>query len=235
MIDLVNIQSRRRHVTENIADRFCGYGNLACRRAFSASWHGVCIDVVDGDTIDVLREQERVRIRLAVVDAPEVGQDGYAEAKAYVAEKALGRRVLVHELGRAAHGRVAAMVLIDNTPVNLEIVKQGHGMVAEPYCRDGSLSMWAYYQRQAERMAVGIWARPAPLPPWEYRRMDAAARGAARHGGFDEDAPYRGNIRSRIFHESSCRHFSAVNNKATFPTRTSAVAGGFRPCKQCDP
>lgn len=203
--------------------------------AASAGWCGTCVDVVDGDTIVVLREEKRLRIRLSVADAPERGQDGYGEAKAFVAGKALARRVLVREIGRAAHGRVEAVVMVDGMVVNLELVKLGHAMVAVPYCRDGSLSMWLYYQRQARKAGLGIWATPEPLPPWTYRAMDKAARAALRHGGFDADAPFRGNGGSRIFHASSCRHFTAKGNVVSFATRENALAGGFRPCKRCAP
>jgi micrococcal nuclease len=47
-----------------------------------------CLNVVDGDTIDVLvdlglRTYQTHRIRLAHVDTPERGQDGFREAKEF--------------------------------------------------------------------------------------------------------------------------------------------------------
>ena len=46
---------------------------------------------------------------------------------------------------------------------------------------------------------------------------------------------YRGNVKSRIFHQPSCRYFTAKNCTATFETREAAGAAGYRPCKVCNP
>jgi micrococcal nuclease len=50
-----------------------------------------CFNVVDGDTIDVtidlgFRMRQDKRIRVAIIDTPERGQDGWHEAKAFTTE-----------------------------------------------------------------------------------------------------------------------------------------------------
>lgn len=46
---------------------------------------------------------------------------------------------------------------------------------------------------------------------------------------------YRGNTRSRVFHQSSCRYYTCKNCTATFASTSEAVNHGFRPCSVCRP
>ncbi|WP_147821682.1 Ada metal-binding domain-containing protein [Salidesulfovibrio onnuriiensis] len=48
-------------------------------------------------------------------------------------------------------------------------------------------------------------------------------------------APFHGNRKSRIFHQSSCRYYNCKNCVVVFETRSDAIAAGFRPCKICRP
>ena len=48
-------------------------------------------------------------------------------------------------------------------------------------------------------------------------------------------AEYHGNIRSGIFHKSSCRYFNCRYCTAKYRTREDAMENGFRPCKVCKP
>ena len=46
---------------------------------------------------------------------------------------------------------------------------------------------------------------------------------------------YRGNTRSRVFHQSSCRYYSCKNCTATFASAAEARKHGYRPCGVCEP
>lgn len=43
----------------------------------------------------------------------------------------------------------------------------------------------------------------------------------------------RGNVKTRFFHASTCRHFRCKNCTATFATRVAARQAGYHPHKQC--
>jgi micrococcal nuclease len=49
---------------------------------------GIVTKVVDGDTLDI----NGIRIRLALVDTPEINQPGYDRAKQFVESLCLGKR-----------------------------------------------------------------------------------------------------------------------------------------------
>lgn len=46
---------------------------------------------------------------------------------------------------------------------------------------------------------------------------------------------YRGNEDNRIFHDRSCRFFTANSSTATFRRRDEAINAGFQPCGICKP
>jgi hypothetical protein len=45
----------------------------------------------------------------------------------------------------------------------------------------------------------------------------------------------RGNVRSRVFHQSSCRYYGCANCTARFATVKEAVGKGYRACGVCRP
>lgn len=47
--------------------------------------------------------------------------------------------------------------------------------------------------------------------------------------------PLRGNTRSRVFHQSSCRYYKCTNCTAKFASAREAVDSGYRPCGICEP
>ena len=90
---------------------------------------GYCYYVVDGDTLDV---DGIGRIRLVGVNAPEVGEPGYQEAKDFVKSKCLGK-VVGLDIDDAKHydkyGRILAVVYVGNTNINAELLKKGYAKV----------------------------------------------------------------------------------------------------------
>ncbi|MFZ2216653.1 MAG: thermonuclease family protein [Methanothermobacter tenebrarum] len=75
---------------------------------------GTCTHVVDGDTIDV---QGVGRVRLAAINTPEEGEPGYQEAKDYVTQVCLNKKVYLDidpERSLDQYNRILAMVYVSN-------------------------------------------------------------------------------------------------------------------------
>lgn len=69
------------------------------------------VGVTDGDTLTVEDgEGVRTRVRLRRIDAPERGEPGWAEAKADLEARLLGRRVRVTSYAHDRYGRLVAEV-----------------------------------------------------------------------------------------------------------------------------
>lgn len=147
--------------------------------AYSASMSitGQVVAVHDGDTITVLTPvRESHRVRLAQIDAPEKGQDFGAAAKRALSELVFGKTIVVEIETFDRYGRVVGRVLVDGKDINLEQVKAGMAWVYRQYAHDH-----AYFQAEeaARERKAGLWAKPNPCPPWNFRRNECAVNSAA--------------------------------------------------------
>src|SRR5439155_20497434 len=90
-----------------------------------AEFSGKCVGVIDGDTIDVLRNGRAVRIRLEGIDCPERGQDFGSRAKQFTSGLVFGKTVTVKVKERDRYGRLVARVVVDGKDVSEELPKTG--------------------------------------------------------------------------------------------------------------
>src|SRR5688500_13170545 len=76
----------------------------------AADFGGKVIGVLDGDTIDVLREKKTERIRLYGIDCPEKGQAFGQKAKQATSSLVFGKEVRIESHGRDKHRRTLGTV-----------------------------------------------------------------------------------------------------------------------------
>lgn len=123
--------------------------------------------VTDGDTVTVLRGREQVKVRLAEIDAPERKQPFGQRSRQSLAEMVFRQDVLVIEQGKDRYGRSVGRLQLGSLDANAEQVRRGMAWVFDRYVKDRSLYDLQDEARQAKR---GLWADPAPVEPWEWRR-----------------------------------------------------------------
>jgi micrococcal nuclease len=187
-------------------------------------------DVLDGDTIKVLRGRRQETVRLIGVDTPETGRPGTPvqfcgpEASLFTRRSLLEKRVkLEFEIpdrpggGTDKYGRTLAYVFTDSgRNFALELIEQGYGRVYTRY---------PFRYEQA------------------FRRAEQAAR-AARKGMWNEAGraawsdPGRrgtviGNVRTGIYHVPGQRYYDSVGekNRIYFLSEEDARQAGFRRAK----
>lgn len=184
-------------------------------------------DVVDGDTIKVLRGRRQETVRLIGVDTPETGRPGTPvqfhgpEASLFTRRALLEKRVRLEFESpdrpggsRDKYQRTLAYVFTDDgRNFNLELIEQGFGRAYTRY-------PFRYEQafRKAEQTARsarrGIW-NEAKRAEWS----DPARRGKVI-----------GNIRTGIYHVPGQRYYSSIGekNRICFQTEEEARGAGFR-------
>jgi len=133
---------------------------------FAGSYSGKCVGVGDGDTILVMKYGRPIKIRLEGIDCPELGQDFGAKAKRFTAGMVFRKILEVREYYQDEYGRTVARVYIDSKDLSLELVKTGLAWIF----RKGSDPILDRAVDQARKQKLGLWSRPNPVPPWEYRR-----------------------------------------------------------------
>jgi micrococcal nuclease len=90
--------------------------------------------VVDGDTLDI----NGIRIRLALVDTPEIGESGYESAKSFVKGLCLGNDAEVDiddgQRGGDRYGREIGVVYCNGVNVNSELIEKQYARIYTDYC-----------------------------------------------------------------------------------------------------
>jgi len=119
--------------------------------------HGRVVHVVDGDTLDVLVRNERLRV--VEIDAPEKSQPyGNASRQSLIAICG-GQVAAVTVTGRDRNGRTLGAVSCAGTDANSEQVRRGMAWVFDRYAQPAS-PLYAV-QNEARDARRGLWAMSA--------------------------------------------------------------------------
>jgi len=108
------------------------------------AWQGKVIDVIDGDSLTVLRGGDEIEVRLYGIDTPEYDQPFGSKAKRFTSEMAGNKRVEVEGMDIDKGGRTVALVYIegDGECLNEELVRAGYAWVYERYCHIRDCEHW---------------------------------------------------------------------------------------------
>jgi endonuclease YncB( thermonuclease family) len=134
---------------------------------------GRVVHVADGDTITVLVDRERVKVRLAEIDAPERGQPWGKRAQQALTEKIAGHVVQVETKFNDRYGRRVGHVRYSGRDINRELVREGHAWVYLQWLHDETLLDDEAHARAAR---AGLWGLPEPerVAPWKWREATRA-------------------------------------------------------------
>jgi endonuclease YncB( thermonuclease family) len=136
---------------------------------------GVVVGVHDGDRLTVLLlSNTQIKIRVAFLDAPELGQPFGYRAKQAMSDLVFGKSVLFYPHAIDRYGRTVAQVVVDGTDAGRELLGQGLCWIYSRYIEEARPEIQASY-RQAEAEARahrrGLWSDTRePVPPWKWRR-----------------------------------------------------------------
>lgn len=137
------------------------------------------VAVSDGDTLHVMLNGIRTRVRLAKVDAPEHGQPFGRRSEQSLRELVWKRTVVLGWREVDRHGRPIVTINVDGLDVSEEQVRRGMAWVYRRYSRDATLLGLEGEAREKRR---GLWADPHAVPPWEWRRSKGTPRAVAGQG-----------------------------------------------------
>lgn len=145
---------------------------VACA-ATAQSLTGFVVGVTDGDTVTVLLPTRvQLKVRLAGIDAPEQKQAFGQRAKQRLSTLVFGKTVTVVGSKQDRYRRLIAKLLVDGQDANLEMVSSGFAWHFKRYESEQAPEDRMTYARaevSARSGRRGLWADPAPLPPWEFR------------------------------------------------------------------
>lgn len=135
---------------------------------------GVVTKVIDGDTIDILRDdnQKTVRVRLADIDAPELHQPFGDIARSYLVVKTLTKHVEIKDEGKTPdqYGRILGDLYVGDFYVNAAIVKDGYAW-AYRYKGEITNNVIGISETSAKSRKINIWSQSHPVEPWVWRKQ----------------------------------------------------------------
>ena len=152
---------------------------------------GRCTMVSDGDMIHVVTDgNEKFKVRLDRIDAPEKDQPYGKESTAYLTSLIRGKTVRVEWVKKDQYGRILGIVylpdvtlayekgeadsspLVKNDPsskldVNLTMVATGN---AWHYSHFDKTPAYAAAEAAAKEKKLGLWAAENPINPYDWRK-----------------------------------------------------------------
>lgn len=129
---------------------------------------GKVVSVADGDTMTILTtDNERIKIRLLGIDAPERGQDFGTKARQHLNELCYGKTVIVEKDGKDQYGRLLGVVYVEGINVNENMVRNGLAWYYRHFVNDPRLDS---LEKLARSEKLNIWSMKNPTPPYEFRK-----------------------------------------------------------------
>src|SRR5699024_2560958 len=120
--------------------------------------------VIDGDTYVM---DDRTKIRIKNIDAPEMDQPYGKEAKAFAIKKLLNKKVVLIDTELDRYGRTLAKVEVNGDDFATLLVLKGW---AWNYNYFSNSAVLKEAEVLAKKTKTGLWKAQNPIPPWAWRR-----------------------------------------------------------------
>jgi micrococcal nuclease len=140
------------------------------------------LSIGDGDTLRVLQQGQRLTIRLACIDAPEMAQAPHgAQSRRLLAALApIGSAVSLRVVATDRYGRSVAEILRGQQNVNLQMVRRGQAFIYRQYLSQCNATAYLGAERGAQTDRIGVWSRSGGIQrPWDFRHSQRGYRPAA--------------------------------------------------------
>jgi endonuclease YncB( thermonuclease family) len=136
--------------------------------AYGEEFSAKVIEVLDGDTVMVVRTGGLLKIRLAEIDAPEKAQSFGAASMQSLSGLVKGKQVKFISQTMDQYGRMVAHLSLDGLDVNAEQIRRG---MAWEYSNFHGNKTLVALQHEAMEAPRGLWAQSDPTPPWQWRKL----------------------------------------------------------------
>ena len=140
-----------------------------------AAIRGKCVGVHDGDSCTLLvSDNKQIKIRIAFLDAPELGQPFGYRAKQAMSNLLIGKNVAVRPHTIDRYGRLVGLVYVEGADAGLQMLRQGLAWCYTRYLPEAAADIQSSYRQaegEAREQRRGLWSDPSPVEPWLYRRV----------------------------------------------------------------
>ncbi|MGM3308897.1 thermonuclease family protein [Anabaena sp. WFMT] len=135
---------------------------------------GTVISVGDGDTIKANFGSNKITIRLACIDAPEMKQTPWGKQSADRLKQLLpvGQSIKLRTVAIDRYKRTVGEIYVNNQSINLTMIQEGQAVVYKQYlsgCID-TKDKFLKSELNAKNKKLGFWNQAKPVMPWDFRR-----------------------------------------------------------------
>jgi endonuclease YncB( thermonuclease family) len=144
------------------------------------------LSIGDGDTITVRDGSQRIKVRLACIDAPETSQSPYGMNSRRALQDLLpvGSEVNLKTKAVDRYGRTVGEVLKGGRNINQTLVRSGNAFVYWQYIRGCDRQTYSRLENDARLKGLGVWSvRGGIQRPWDYRRGRRGGSTSTSSGG----------------------------------------------------
>ncbi len=152
---------------------------LLCCIALNAqaeTFNAKVIAVMDGDTIMVLRGNQKIKVRMANIDAPEKDQAFGKQSRDSLLEMVGKKTVQIDSQAVDQYGRIVGQIKVDGLDVNQQQVKRGMAWEYSHYHTDKT---YIGLQSDAQQARRGLWTQTSPQAPWQWRKLHPSVKPTA--------------------------------------------------------
>ena len=165
--------------------------------AIAEEYDAKVIVVIDGDTLVVLHNNAKVKIRMANIDAPEKDQPFGMQARQVMFGMVFKKQVHIDSVTVDKYGRTVALVTMNGLNINEEMVKRGMAWEYS-YYKPGRIYM--ALQSEAQQEHRGLWSQTNPIAPWIWRRTHPSVKWSSpKH-----EKKSKRHARIGVFNDSTC-------------------------------
>ncbi len=143
------------------------------------------LSIGDGDTITVTENSQRIKVRLACIDAPETLQTPYGmEARKQLQNLLpIGSEVTLNTKATDRYGRSVAEISKGDININQSLVGSGNAFVYWQYISGCDRQTYSRLENKARLNGAGVWGIPEGIQrPWDYRRSRKAGNASTNNG-----------------------------------------------------
>jgi micrococcal nuclease len=144
----------------------------------AAGLAGLVSEVRNGKSLIAVSATRKLEVLLEGVDAPEPGQEYSDIARQHLADLVLGKEIYIDYAGISSGGRLVARVFCKDMDVGLQIIRDGvawYDRRSENTLTELERRIYAESEEAARNERRGMWEIGSPMPPWEWRRVQAAS------------------------------------------------------------
>ncbi|MBT4049339.1 MAG: hypothetical protein HN749_03185 [Nitrospina sp.] len=201
--------------------------------------NGEVFQIQNGDTLTLKTDRDKLhKVRLADIDAPEMGQPFGKPALRLATDLAMGKIVRVNYTFKDKYNRLIGEVFLpDGKLMNEEMLKSGlawHYRVKNPHS-----SFLEKLEYKAWKKNLGLWVQKKPVPPWEFRRENRLPSPPAIPKNMDYDLflayGLLGNPKTRIYEWPECKGYPKDSKGyINFGSLLDAETLGYRASRRCE-